>query len=138
MSISGKKMSQFAVITNILTTSFVPILQNGINCIASIQSLFSNYYTRSQVDQIIENLSVGGVPWQEKVYEDVAIPKSTLVTITHNCNNINARWTMLEWNTDYGKYLQSQWPPTEADRTENFIKVFSNRDIDKCKIVVFG
>jgi len=138
MSTSGKKISQLTELSSIIATAILAVVQNGKTYFIKFQNFLANYYTKDEIDTKLANLEIGGVPWQEKTFEDVEIEANTVKVITHNLNNINFRWEFLEYNVTYGKYLDKNWKPTVADRTANTISLISTADIEKCKLIFFG
>jgi len=132
------KFSQLPVISSILETASVAVLQAGKVYRITKQNLFSNYYTKSQVDTLISNVTAGGVPWQLQTFDNLSIAESSTRVITHNADNIDFMYDVLIWSDSEGKYLRMQTPLAETGRTKDSLTLFSGLAISKFQVTVFG
>lgn len=135
---SGFKLSQLPTLSNILETSIIAIVQAGKTYKTTILSLFANYYTKSQVDTIIENVVAGAVQWDQKSFDNLTIEANTPKQFVLNHDNIDFTYDVLVWDPIKSKYLKPQFPPVEHDRDKDSVTLNWGIAQTNFKIISFG
>lgn len=132
------KFSQLPPISNVLTSSFVAILQAGKVYITSIADLLTNYYTKSEVDSKIASVQAGGVAWEFKVLTNQSLEANQEKEFVHGLANEDAIYEYLRWSITQNQYVKQATQPPETRRTENSIYLASTMPINNFKLVFFG
>lgn len=134
----GIKISQFTTITTALTSAYVTLVQAGVNVIITVENFLTNYYNKDEVDQIIENLVIGGSTIGKRTLENQSINAEQSKTFTHNLSTLDFTYSFLIWNDSLQKYIEAQFKLPENNRTTTTVSLYSSQAISNFKLIFIG
>ncbi len=124
------KYSQLPDIQAVITSDLLTVLHQGQVFKISKQHLFAGYLTEAQINQKIENVIGGGIPWNLEIQPGVTIMEG----LQHYPHNLGKKEFLFQCEDQYGRPIT----PEIKAKTDTFISLFTSEEIANCTLYFFG
>jgi hypothetical protein len=113
----------------------VAIYQAAKVYVISFANLLKNYYTKTEINTLLDNIVGGGSLTTTKIMEEQSIVARTGKTFTHALDTVDFDYAYLEWNETASEYLKPQFPIVETGRTTTTLSLYSEESVTKFKLM---
>jgi hypothetical protein len=132
---AGKKISQLPSVSTALASGILAIVQGGKTWYITFTNLLKNYYTKTEVNALLDNIVGGGATTTTKIMEELVLPANTATTYIHDLGTEDFDYAFLEYSTNYSKYVKPQFAVAEVTRTDTTLTLVSLEAIDDFKLM---
>lgn len=124
------KISQLDPIQAIIASDIFAVVHEGQLYKVSKASLLAGYLTESQIDQKIQNISVGGIPWAMDIQNNITL----LEGVQNYPHNMGKKEFMFQVEDATGKPVY----PNIRQKSDQFIQIETSEEITGCTLYFFG